>query len=256
MIFENTRLKRIPITAVLFMFGTIGLTMQVNAQETMGEVFICDFNDDQDMEDLLKAKDYYLKQAEKAGVPTPPAFVWTPIKGGGDLDFLWFNYYQNAADYGATADAWAASSDFQSAVDRFNQVSTCRSSLFTQDQIYDGGEALDTSSTYLQSSACNFRPGAGMSSMADLRTHITGYLDDAGTHKSFLLFQRSAVTPGPNSPDIRFVSINNNATDWAARYESINGTQGGQMLARHFQSVLDCSIRHYSSTNMVPFPDQ
>jgi hypothetical protein len=251
---EITNLKQMLIAAVLL--GVFGLTSQANAQETMGEVFICDFDDGQGMDDLLSAKDFYLKQAAKADARTPPAFVWTPVKGGGDYDFLWFNYYQSAIDYGTTTDAWAASSDIQAALERFNKVSTCRSSLFTQEQIYQGSEALDTSSTYLQSSACNFRSGAGMSSIADLRNHITSYLDGAGTHKSFILFQRGAVTPGPNSPDIRFVSINNNATDWATRFESVNGTAGGQMLARHFQSLLDCNVTHFNSMNMVPFPDQ
>jgi len=253
MIFKNSRLKQILIASVVFMFGTLGLGMQANAQSTMGEVFICNYDGGNGMDDLLKAKDFYLKQAEKAGAPTPPAFVWTPVKVGADIDFLWFNYHQSAADYGATADAWAASPEIQAALERFNDMSTCQSALFTQEQTYNGGVELSTDAAYIQSSACNFRSG---SDLADLRSHITNYLDGAGTHKSFILFERSPVTSNQNTPDVRFASIHNNASEWAARFESINGTDEGQMLARHFNSVLDCTTSHWSSTNMVPFPDQ
>ena len=71
MIFKISKLKRIFIASVVFTFGTLGMAMQANAQSAMGEVFICNYDSGKGMDDLLKAKDFYLKQAEKAGATTP-----------------------------------------------------------------------------------------------------------------------------------------------------------------------------------------
>lgn len=231
--------------------------IQAHAQSTMGEVFICNFNDGQDMDDLVAAKDFYLRQSEKAGTPTPPAFVWLPVKMVGfQIDYLWFNYHPSVDAYGATTDAWAASSEIQEAVTRFNRVSNCSSALFLQDQIFAGEEPLGDGPFYITSAACNFRNGADMSAIADLNAHANDYLSQAGTHDSFILFQRTPVTGSADSPDIRIATVHNNASEWAARQGSIAASEGGQMLMRHFQSVLDCSTSHWSSQNMVPFPDQ
>ena len=44
------------------------------------ETYACMFNPGKDMDDLMAARDYYVKQAEKAGIKLGDEFVWTPIK--------------------------------------------------------------------------------------------------------------------------------------------------------------------------------
>jgi hypothetical protein len=230
--------------------------MQAHAQ-TMGEVFGCNFNDGQDMDDLMGARDLYLKASEKAGVPAAPAFVWSPVKvTPGGIDYLWFNYHPSVAAYGAAFDA-RMGSEFQEVIERFNRVSTCRSALFSEEQVYAGNEQLSGGGPfYITSAACNFRPGADASSLPDLNAHANDYLSQAGTHDDFILLQRTPVTGSADGPDIRIAAVHNSASDWAARQESLAASEGGRMLMRHFQNVFECSSSHWSSQNMVPFPEQ
>ena len=204
----------------------------------------------------MRVKDFYVRQSEKAGTPTPPAFVWVPLKSSTTADYLWFNYHPSITAYGETTDAWGASSDIQEVVARFNAVSTCQSALFEQTDIYAGAEGLGDGPFYITSAACNFNHGWDMDDMDDLRAHAAGYLGNAGTHESYILFQRVMVAAGPTAPDIRITAVHNSASEWASRQESIAASEGGQMLMRHFQGALDCSVSHWSSTNMVPFPEE
>ena len=63
------------------------------------DVFACTFNDGKDMGDLMAARDFYLKQMEKAGQEPAMAFVWTPIKANVAVDFFWANNNENLMDY-------------------------------------------------------------------------------------------------------------------------------------------------------------
>lgn len=250
MTFNYSKYVALLFSAVL----TLG-AFQAHAQ-TMGEVFICNFNDGQDMDDLVGARDLYLRQSEKAGVPAAPAFVWSPVKVvPGGIDYLWFNYHPSVDAYGAAFDA-RMGPEFEDVITRFNRVSTCRSALFSEEQVFAGDEPLGDGPFYITSAACNFRPGADASSLPDLNAHANGYLSQAGTHDSFILLQRTPVTGSADGPDVRIAAVHNSASDWAARQGSIAASEDGRMLMRHFQSVLDCSSSHWSSQNMVPFPDQ
>ena len=99
--------------------GLFGLTTQAYAQPYQGEVFVCNYTGNADVDDILKARDNYVKQAEKAEITLPPSFLWSHIKGGADADTLWFTYYDNAGQYGAFSDATQASPAMVAAVDKF-----------------------------------------------------------------------------------------------------------------------------------------
>ena len=200
---KTTQLKQSYLSAFLSALAAVfllaGISFPAQAQSYFGEVYVCDYEGDSDMEDLMKARDYYLSQAEKAGIPTPPAFVWTPIKGPQDFDFLWFNFYQSATQYGEQMVAEAASADMQSVTERFERMSSCSSYMFVQEQIYNGGDAMTGETAYLTSSACNFRQGMGPAELADLRSHLTDYLQAAG-HTRLQVYQQNSITPTPNTP--------------------------------------------------------
>jgi hypothetical protein len=76
---KQSRYSRAVIGSILLVLGAFGFALQANAQSYIGEVFVCEWTDGPDMDGLLAARDYYVRQAEKAGVPTPPAYVWTPV---------------------------------------------------------------------------------------------------------------------------------------------------------------------------------
>ena len=247
---KNSKMSNACFGSVFLLVSLFGLT----AQAYQGEVFACSYKGNSNVDDVLKARDNYVKQAEKAGITLPPSFLWSYVKGGSDLDVLWFNYYENAAEYGALTDATQASSSMVAAVNKFYDVLDCSSYLLKQDEIYTGSEALEGSSTYIDSYACNYRDGAGPDSLGDLKAHTKDYLDAAGTHKSFRLFQQNSMTPTPNSPDVRFFGVHNNAADWGARDDSLTTSEGGQALNRHWNAILDCSASHWSGQQVVEGP--
>jgi len=226
----------------------------LTAQAYQGEVFACTYKGNSDVNDVLKARDNYVKQAKKAGITLPPSFLWSKNKGGSEADFLWFTYYENAGQYGAFVDASQASSNMIGAVQKFYDVVDCSSFLLKQEEIYTGGEEITSRSAYIDSYACNFRNGAGPESLADLKAHTKDYLDTAGTYKSFRLFQQTAMTPTSNSPDVRFYAVHNNATDWGTRDDGLTNSAGGQALSRHWNAILDCSASHWSGQQVVVGP--
>lgn len=254
---QTIQLKRRHLPAFLSVLAAVfllaGVSVPAQAQSYYGEVYVCDYNGDSDMEDLMKARDYYLSQAEKAEISTPPAFVWTPIKGPQDFDFLWFNFYQSATQYGEQMVAEAASAEMQSVTERFERVASCSSYLFVQEQVYNGGEAMTGETAYLTSSACNFRQGMGHAELADLRRHLTGYLEAAG-HTRLQAYQQYSITPTPNSPDVRLFAVHDDAAAWGALTDSLRASDAGRMLDRHWNTVLDCATAHLLGRQVVAAP--
>jgi hypothetical protein len=75
------------------------------------ESFLCNYVDGKDRGDLDSATEYYMRQAEKAEISTPSAYLWTKVKGAGPAQLIWHNVYENLAAFGAQMDAEAASSE-------------------------------------------------------------------------------------------------------------------------------------------------
>ena len=247
---KNSKTLKACLGSIILLAGLFSLP----AQAYQGEVFACTYKGNSNVDDVLNARDNYVKQAEKAGITLPPSFLWSKVKGGSDANLLWFTFYENAAQYGAITDTVQASSSMVAAVNKFYDVLDCDSYLLKQEEIYTGGEAFTGESTYIDSYACNYRHGAGPESLGDLKAHTKDYLDAAGTHKSFRLFQQNSMTPTPNSPDVRFFGVHNNAADWGARDDSLTTSEGGQALNRHWNAVTDCSVNHWSGQQVVEGP--
>ena len=68
------------------------------------ETFACNFHDGQDMDDLLSARDYFVRQAERAGITPRASYVWSRYKGGPDFDYVWLTVHQDLAAFAARAD--------------------------------------------------------------------------------------------------------------------------------------------------------
>ena len=94
-------MERIKIICAAFLVFAIATSW--SAQADVREVFICNYLDGKDMGDMMSARDYYLKQAKKAGIDIPNSFVWTPYKTSSSTsDLLWFSNYENLAAFAAT----------------------------------------------------------------------------------------------------------------------------------------------------------
>jgi len=251
---RSNTITKLFLGSMLFL-SAFGLALQANAQSTIGEVFICNYEDGNDYADLLKVRDYYVQQAEKAGLTLPPAYTWQPIKAdAGAPEFLWFSYHENASAYGQFSDAMADSADMQKVVQRFEAMSDCDSALNNQTQVYAGSQPPSSPPGYIQSFACNFRHGNDASSLADLNAHIAGYLGETGTNESFLVFQSTSLTPRSDSPDLRMFTVSENASAWGARQDALQADPDGQAMVRHFRAILDCSVSHWSGENVIAPP--
>lgn len=88
------------------------------------DTYTRNFNDGKDMGDLMAARDYYLKQMEKAGLEASDAYVWTPFKAAAGFDFLWANNHENIMAYAESTDAFNASVEAAAAMERFESVAT------------------------------------------------------------------------------------------------------------------------------------
>ena len=95
----------------------------------MAETWGCSYKPGKDIDDLLKARDNLLKQAEKAGIDLPPSYMWSLIKGNVSYDTVWLNVHQNLGAFGANSDAWAASGLGEEVLDRFYDVSECSTGM-------------------------------------------------------------------------------------------------------------------------------
>jgi hypothetical protein len=229
----------------------------MNANAALGEVFICDWQDGQGVDELMQARDYYVRQAEKAGITLPPAYVWTPIHvSSGGPDLLWFQYYENGTQYGEFGEAMAAAEEMNDVQARFDRVGTCQSSLFNQTPIYQGSK-MDTVTppSYLVSSACNFRSGRiDQAALEDFQNHVAGVMGASGNYENFAIYSRQPITRGADSPHVRFFSVHDNALDWGRRQDAFMSMDGAASLGRHFDDLFECTQSHWMGQNVIAPP--
>jgi hypothetical protein len=249
--------SRALLGALVLLGSTVGTFATMNANAALGEVFICDWNDGQGMDELMQARDYYVRQAERAGITLPPAFVWTPVHvGPGTPELLWFQYYENGTQYGEFGEAMAAADEMNDVQARFDRVGTCRSGLFTQEPVYVGSK-MDTLNppSYVVSSACNFRSGRiDQVALDDFKNHLAGVLGSSGNYENYAIYTRQSVTRSPDTPHVRFFSVHDNALDWGRRQDAFPSIEGAAMLGRHFNDLFDCSQSHWMGQNVIAAP--
>ncbi|MFB3106552.1 MAG: hypothetical protein ACE1ZA_16740 [Pseudomonadales bacterium] len=236
------------VAALGFTFATGGY-----AQADVREVFVCNFIDGKDMDDVMSARDFYVRQAEKAGLEIPTSFVWTPFKGSFNYDVLWFSNYTDLSAFGAYTDAFAASSEMTAVDERFETVLDCRSGIAMRETVFDGGEPpVANPPAFISSSACTYRSGMAQADLGDLWGHLNDVLNELGTHTDFVFYSGIPFTSNPNSPDLRLYGVHDSASAWAGRAEAIRGSEAGQSLGRHFNAVLDCDNSLWIAQRVIP----
>lgn len=200
----------------------------------------CVFKPGKDMQDLMAARDFYVKQAAKADYTTPPAYIWQLAKGDAPVDIVWFDLHANLAAFAASADAAAESAEMTTANERFESVITCQSGIGTVQTIQQRSEVGD-GTAFISSSACMLNHGQSQQDVSDLVMHIAGVAEQMGDKAPNASYLGTPITSGPNTPDFYVFSANESVTAWSEFVTELRTTPAGQMLGRHFNKVFDCS---------------
>ncbi len=247
---SNTSLKALAclLASVLAFTG-----MAANAAEAQPpgllETFACTYNDGQDMDDLLSARDYFVRQAERAGITPRESYVWSRFKGGPDFDYVWLTVHQDLAAFAARADG----DPLPGVGERFRAVAECQTGIMEISPVFLGADTDGPNEeSFVSVSACSPRPGIGPDDIADLNGHISGVLGNLDTHKTFVLFAGTPMTPGPNTPDMFYFGVSENASAWANGVNAIRSAGGS--LGRHFNGTLDCDQSLWFSQQVIAPP--
>jgi len=219
------------------------------------EIYTCSFNDGKDMDDLMSARDYYINQMGKADQDPSMAFVWTPYKASVGFDFLWANNSENMMAFAEGADAFNESPEGVAAMDRFNTVASCTSSLAMRRQTYQAEGELTPGSNgaLINAFACNYRHGRGPDDLGDLVDHVSrvlGSLDLEDGSSGYISVP--SVGAGPDSADFYFYGVHSSLTNWAARTATLQASQDAPSLIRHLQTIAECSGVLFHGQRVVP----
>lgn len=217
------------------------------------ESYACSYKDGKDREDLNKLRDFYLKQADNAGIAAPPAWLWTLNKGAAPVDFVWLNVHENLTAFGATDDAVAASSEMAEAFERADNVMVCQPGLGTFRQTF-GGEVQESDSS-VASFGCGFREGSGPATMDALHGQIADLNEIAGDLAVNSIFEVTPLTQGPDGSDIVMVVITDGTSGWARHMDYINSIPAGLAAQNHFNAALDCDMNLWRLEQIVGAED-
>ena len=214
------------------------------------ESFLCNYNPGKDRGDLNSATDYYLKQAEKAGINTPNAYLWSKVKGTG-ADMIWHNVYESVAAMAAQLDATGASSEMTDVLARYDTVADCMPMAGTVTAVHqtegsDGGEGA-----FVAAYACRTDGAPDPMAMGDLNSHIGGVCGAIGETAPIATYAITPITTDRAGPHVVYFNIFESASHWAALDAALDGSAGGQMLVRHFTSMLQCDTNLWASEQIV-----
>ena len=220
------------------------------------EVFACNFKKGKDMDDLMAARDFFVRQTAKMDVGEQEHFVWTPYKVNTPYDFLWFSNSPDLVSFGKDSDTFNNSPEGQAAQARFDQVADCTSAIAMRRQIFatEGGFSGGPPAI-INSSACKIRKGVDETDLEDLWNHINGVLTGLKLKNGLLGFVSVPMVASPNSPDLYLYGVQGSMEDWATTQVALASSPAGPNLRRHFNLKLDCSASLWFGQRVVPLPE-
>lgn len=219
------------------------------------ETWACTYKDGKDMDDLMSARDYMLKQADKAGLTPPAAYVWSLFKGGVPVDYVWFNIYPNLEAWTRGVMEGGAAEEMDDVGERFDATSNCQTNIATMNVVHSKESDGDGNDVEMVNSfACRLKHGVDATDVADLRRHMAGVFGSMDSAPNFTA-TATPMTGGPQTPDIHLFSVYDNPADWSTFVGELVASAEGQMLIRHFGTTLDCDRTLWGARQVVEGPD-
>lgn len=247
-------LKQLRLFVTLPILATV--SFGVNAAEAppapVMEAYTCNFNDGKDMEDLMAARDYYVKQADKAGIKLGASYLLSLFKGSLPFDLVWMTPHDSLAAFAAATEAEAGSDDMAGVPARFDLVVDCTPNLNALTPVFEReGSAPDGEPSLVSAFACNTNHGVGPVDVQDLRNHIADVVGGLGDKAPSLMFTLSPITQGPTSADVIMFTVNDSLSAWADFTTAVRSSPGGPVLGRHFASVVDCNLALWNAQQVI-----
>lgn len=229
-------------------------SMLTHAAETgeIRQVFVCNYINGADRDDLMSARDYLVKQLDKLDIKLN-TYLWTPMMGtNGEIDFLWQNHYENLNEWGAVADKYSRSEEGVSAQARFDEIADCNPALNARQEMFNGGgEMGGNPPVTISVSSCHLKHGQTMATdVPDFITHLQGTLSEMAEYKSFLGYMMVPMVSQADV-DLRFIGVYNSTSDYAAGTTALRTSEAGQMLVRHFNKVFDCNSSLWAGERII-----
>ncbi len=224
----------------------------------VAELYACSYKDGKDMGDLMSARDYLLKQADKAEIKLGPSFLWTLIKGGVGFDLLWLDAHESFDAFAKQYDAAAGSEAMASVPARFNTVVDCSAGLATIATVHEREDYTPdpNGSAIVSALACNWKPNAGMSASGDLLSHIAGTVGGLGKDAPGAMYAMTPRTAGPNTPDIVLFTVNQSMSSYAKFNAALRSSDQGPALGRHLDQVADCNLAIWNGRQVIAGPEE
>ena len=247
-----TRLQLILLLPFLIMTPFVVSAAEMPPPPGVLDSYQCVYQPGKDIDDLMSARDFYVKQAAKGNYKTPTAYLWQLAKGSAPVDVVWFDLHENLGAFAASTDAATASAEIAVANARFEEVFTCQSGVASVQTIYQREvPELDAGPGFIASSACMLKHGQSQQNVADLVRHIAGVMEGMGDKAPAGAFIADPITSGPDTPDLYLFSLNPSVTAWSQLVGEMTTNPAGQMLGRHFNTVLDCNMSMWSGQWMI-----
>lgn len=248
---NNRTPGRVLVTMMISVCAFAGLSataQEAPPQIAFLEAYQCSFNAGQGPDELMKARDYYVRQADKAGIEPPTAFLWMQAHGDRPTDFVWFNLHASLPALGASRDASGNAAEMSDVLPRFYEVADCSVVLATLQPQFSGSPA-NNDDTFVGSIGCNFKDGVGNQDQDDLLNHSKMVISNMENKP----LSTWAISPfsGTQNADLYTISVFKNAEDWGKFVNEFVLSDGGQSYFRHRDQKADCSLSTWDSSIVV-----
>jgi hypothetical protein len=232
---------------------SISAFAQEAAPPAVVETWACSYEPGKSVQDVMAARDYYLKQADKAGLTLGPAYMWTLLKGDVDFDLVWLAPHANFMAFAASADAESAAPEIVDVQARFDAVIKCKPRLSTLMPMFqrEGAGDSESGTNIISTNACQLTPGVGADQIDDLGKHINGVLGAMADNTPSAVYAMAAMTGGQNTPDFVLFTVNDSLTSYGNFIGAVGADPEGQMLGRHFNMMGDCNLAMWTSQQVI-----
>lgn len=247
--------KTITTTAALALIITLGIPLQAQEappQPAALESWLCNYKEGQDISDLMGARDYLVRQADRAGLDIGPAYLWSLFKGDIDVDVIWHAPHQNLSAYAAAVDREAAAEEMSGVNARFDAVVDCRPVAGPMWQTHEREDAApQEGATLIASNACMLKPGVGAAHVADLRGHIGSVMASLGDKAPNASYAVTPVSRGPTTAQLVLFNVFGNMGAYSDYIQAILPSEAGQRLGRHMGLVAECGQALWRSQQVI-----